>query len=432
MNLSDRQNSDNDGFAKMADILSRVKDEDDGKLSKLINLSKSYVESFEKISERSSLYIGDDVNHVKDTYKYEQNSCGNSPLNTACLTGNIEVVRILVTSTNMTNLDPNQPNVEGMTPFHTACQYDQFDIVVYLLGCNQIDPTIPNKKGETPFYTACANGFQSIVQLLSSDPRIDMEQPDNMLVSPLEIACKNYRINCVTYLITCESKDYGKSLNLWKVEKNEQNEQTVFEKILINSFFNSQKEITYILESHMKKLIKTDPTFENSPLSKKISNNLVLVMQRCVKYFQIMEAISLNDSIIMKNLISQIPPNQNDIDMIINRVDHNKQNYFHYVCEMGSLDCLIVLLEIPSNQKYKIDYNATDNEGRTPLYIACENRHMSLVELMIKDGRFDPNMPDCDGNTPLNLACLNGWVDLIKLLLSNPLVDCNKCNIFID
>ena len=60
---------------------------------------------------------------------------------------------------------------------------------------------------------------------------------------------------------------------------------------------------------------------------------------------------------------------------------------------------------------------ATTDDGATPLYIACQNGHTSIVEALL--GRdADVNKATTDtGATPLYMACYNGHTSIVEALL---------------
>lgn len=84
-----------------------------------------------------------------------------------------------------------------------------------------------------------------------------------------------------------------------------------------------------------------------------------------------------------------------------------------------------------------LDINkVTDKDGKTPLYVACENSDLFTIETIIKSSRYShkpnflgivklllskgakPDEKNYDGNTPLWQASLNGNFEIVELLLS--------------
>jgi hypothetical protein len=64
-------------------------------------------------------------------------------------------------------------------------------------------------------------------------------------------------------------------------------------------------------------------------------------------------------------------------------------------------------------------------EGDTPLYIACENNRIKIVELLLSHQEIDVNK-DFDNKTPLYIACDQGHIEIVQLLLARPEIDVNK------
>jgi len=58
------------------------------------------------------------------------------------------------------------------------------------------------------------------------------------------------------------------------------------------------------------------------------------------------------------------------------------------------------------------------NIGATPLFVASENGHEYIAELLLAK-RASVNNAMNDGTTPLLIACQNGYEDIAKLLLAN-------------
>ena len=57
-------------------------------------------------------------------------------------------------------------------------------------------------------------------------------------------------------------------------------------------------------------------------------------------------------------------------------------------------------------------------DGRTPLYVACQNCHVDAVWLLLDNGA-EVDRANEGGGTPLYVACQNGHVDAVRLLLDN-------------
>ena len=63
------------------------------------------------------------------------------------------------------------------------------------------------------------------------------------------------------------------------------------------------------------------------------------------------------------------------------------------------------------------DVNATDDDGLTPLAVACQRGNHFGVESLLKAAHIDINMRDKQGSTALHEACENGSNKITELLL---------------
>ena len=88
--------------------------------------------------------------------------------------------------------------------------------------------------------------------------------------------------------------------------------------------------------------------------------------------------------------------------------DQNGHNAFDYAAANGMRD-VIALLE--DEQK------KTDDMGNTTLHQACHQNQSEVVEALLKAGRVDVNAVNDDGDTPLLMVCRNQNVYLAEILL---------------
>ena len=66
--------------------------------------------------------------------------------------------------------------------------------------------------------------------------------------------------------------------------------------------------------------------------------------------------------------------------------------------------------------------------ARTALHIAVIHNNLPVVAALLEVERVNVNAKDKDGNTPLMLACEKGYEDIALLLISNKLIDVNAQN----
>ena len=75
-------------------------------------------------------------------------------------------------------------------------------------------------------------------------------------------------------------------------------------------------------------------------------------------------------------------------------------------------------------EETKIDPNANNNNGDTPLHLACNGQNATLVELLVRDPRCNFSEVNGSGNTPLvlNWACRH-HKQLVQFLIRD-----ERCN----
>ena len=95
--------------------------------------------------------------------------------------------------------------------------------------------------------------------------------------------------------------------------------------------------------------------------------------------------------------------------------------------EKGNYKAVLLLIDFCKEKKmlcqllsqYKIDTLST------PLYLACQNGHYSIANLLLKSGT-EVNTETSFGMTPLSISAMNGRIELVKLLVKYGVDNINK------
>lgn len=123
--------------------------------------------------------------------------------------------------------------------------------------------------------------------------------------------------------------------------------------------------------------------------------------------------ISIQDSETMKFL--------SEMQVDFNIQDQDGKTFLHHALEQKDLETAKLLMK---KRNFKIDVQ--DKDGRTPLHIAVQNGDTKLVQAFVaRDDRVDINVQDKDGRTPLHIAVQNGNEELMKLLIREDRIKIN-------
>jgi ankyrin repeat protein len=95
---------------------------------------------------------------------------GNTPLHTACVHGQLAVVKFL---TCEIGCDPNDTNSEGLSCLHLAAQHGHLPLVQHLMEEVGSDATLEDEHGRSPSYLAAGGGHLSVLKYMIEERGAD-------------------------------------------------------------------------------------------------------------------------------------------------------------------------------------------------------------------------------------------------------------------
>ena len=140
---------------------------------------------------------------------------GDAPIHITCKYSQLEILRVLLDSTNC---DPNQQNAHEDTAMHIVCRKRtgrELQFLQVLTSTPGTNPTIVNYEDIAPFdvvgsdgntllHIACASGNSTLVELLIKKG-IDILKSNRQGDAPIHIACKHSQLDVLKELFNCSS-----------------------------------------------------------------------------------------------------------------------------------------------------------------------------------------------------------------------------------
>ena len=98
----------------------------------------------------------------------------------------------------------------------------------------------------------------------------------------------------------------------------------------------------------------------------------------------------------------------------------HREGALHFCVRNNSEELLNIILSHP-----RVNVNIMDNNGRTPLMIACLTQKVKIMRILCQMTEIDPNIRDCSGCTALYFAINRKNIECLKILRTLPNVDWN-------
>lgn len=304
-----------------------------------------------------------------------------TPLDVASISGLVETVNLLITKGSDHNIELNEIDRTGRTPFGNAVQFSHLQLVKEMSKNEKIDV---NKGESSPIQEAIKKDYSQIVEFLLTNERIDLTVKDSNEDTLLHLATYAQHPESLHYLL--KNKDVCEQLKVANLDGNtplhyaaEKSSPDFVNEIV--EYLNSNKDIIDVNAKNAE---------EKTPLHKAAE-------------------IGSPKSIV---LLLTLP----NID--VNSKDNVKQTPLHLAAKKCSYSHMKELLNFDG-----IKINSKDFNGSTPLHIAMANSTIKGLNLLLSYPDIDVNAKNNNDETPLHIAAKSFHPEKITPLLNNSKVD---------
>ena len=352
-------------------ILDRIKNEAPSDLLNVITKLDTNKQSILNIAiENNHLNIIDLL--LKDYYvegKDNEDKSGNLPVHIAAKSGSVEILKILVKNEAVSFKN----NSNGDNALHIAAENNKFNFIVELLAYEKEYVKKYNLQDTHEPFAKCLNKSKN---------------------TPLFLAAIGGHTKCVELLVMLDEVD----LSLQDIDGN-----SIYH---IFALYNSFESLRFCLTR------KNSQKFLN-PLYIKNNKNETLIHT----------ASRLENLEIIKIALSKLYDGLMSAEVFLTLKNNEGDNFFHIACKKGYFNIVEYFLK---DLKMKYLVNIADINLNTPLHLASEKGHLSIVNILIDMGA-DMNAKNKDENNPLELSCRKGYFEVSKVLINRyPKIEAEK------
>lgn len=326
---------------------------------------------------------GADVNYITHL--------GVSAFHYACISGNTEVIQLLLTKENI-----NLRCGRGYPPLRYACFVKHLEGVKFLIQSGA-DKNACDFEGSSPLHIACHWGYNDIAALLITQENINA--PNNKNLTPLMIACSNNKPEIVRLLIEKGAKadwvnqDGQSAFHCACISGCKEGVELLLTKDNINASFACVTPLMLACASNQLEIFKflIEKGADKSALGEGRAKALHIACNYGAK--EIVEDLITEENLNVPNdegftplmiaclhnfpeIVKLLIERNADIDAI------NKQgiNALGYACDSGNPEVLAQLINKDNINKPIV--------GFTPLEIARLGRNIKNMEFLLKEGAF--------------------------------------------
>ena len=372
-----------------------------------------------------------------------RNRNGDSPLHHACRLGKLSIVEYLV---NSQLLPVNCENNTGNTPLCVAAGTIYSDVVQFLVEIDDCDVNHQNKKGDTPLHIACRIGYIRVVRALTNlrnrKVSCNFNVMNNQQETPALIAFNEYHNDIFRLLVTehhCECllsvlerikiDQWSEVVGILIADKNANGEE-----VTVPSFFGCKLQIISFLAEekiwNVDNPIKHGNTvlhflcqYSENPASidiheaaKEVNycNNAGNTPLHLACLVGNVSAVQLLTNITgyranIKNIQQETPA------LIAFRNRHSA--IFRLLVTAHSYDNLFGVLECISKDLWAEVVKLLTSDGAITVSPQFESQ-FDVIHFLFKERVWNLNDTDDEGNTPLHIACLAGDLNVVRTITS--------------
>ena len=356
-----------------------------------------------------------------------QNEIGNTPLHEVVITR--ALIEIMETLILHIKINPNMRNNEGNSALHLAVRKHSLCHATYLLQHEKIDPNVQNKTGNTPLHEVTITGAPTeIMESLIQHKNINPNVKNNEGNSALHLAVRKCSVTSVTCLLQHD-----------RIDPNIQNHNgnTPLHDVVMTRAPMPPNEIMQSLIQHKE----CNPQIQNkngkTPLQIAAENGLLQYVSICIlceKYskeelrdaasrckYLLHYALSLNDIYLVEKL-------QSVLEYDINEANQDGETPLHIACRQCGIEAVQRLVA-----DKRCDLNVQSNTGDTALHIAvyselhpdlCSEQEIAeKVQCILQSERCNPNITNSEGYTPLHVAVKKRNFEIAMILVNH-----SQCN----
>ena len=266
---------------------------------------------------------------------------------------------------------------------------NDFRAIRGILQCPNADINTEDNRRKTPIYLSSEQGHQQSVHVLLNNSRLEVNRGRTKDGSTaFTIASEKSHFEVMKILIGHEYIDFsaGWCKDIWAPYK------------------------SMCIVSESRNVINSSEAVQLSP-------NTCTNLMNTTTEEQFISAAQSGDILELENLL-----NNNISSELINC---HSANAFILASSYGQNQIVQTLFK-----KAQIDLNKFDETGKTALFLASQNNHINVIELLLDEEEIDVNLAELKkGETPLFVSSKNGHLKITRLLLNKTGIDVNKYTI---